>query len=534
MVSFGSPIVEKKIIWPSLYSEAVSHLAKFIDKFEDATYSMRRGKLGRRLIEDTIEDRRVAQKNSVTDPKTEVEKYISTGIFSSDKYRATYLGGGVSGDAYRVQVDGTTKYVIKEAKEKKCSDPIDGQGGINHEYDMLEKFKDDSEFQRGVAIMKTRDGNYFLVSKFEQGQPAGINGNSFNRLTRVNIAHTLDILSDMDKKRVFNADWNLGNIFYQGGTSYPKMLDLQWAYSMSEAHDLYHFVPGETETNMVTFEASSIAQYLHHLYEYNINTLKESPQKGKTETRDFLKMYLMERARHCDTSNRFESLRKSVYENPTEDVLDAEILRLSILKNHNRQFVYVDKRNEEPRDMLIMIRYQARANLAAKMLEEFKPQKDESQMSKDEKAYFEEMRKFGQDWHGCTKRWYSDSIYYMTGLVTGKERQTTGSNGSGLFYFPELFGSGVTGKGRRSEVPDQTKLSDVLSHGAKAKWDDIMEKSETINYRGRDITLPSLKTQIMTLEGKIMTLKNAVANNDYSAQSDAKQEIFKLIKEVLI
>ncbi|OLA94122.1 MAG: hypothetical protein BHW64_05215 [Candidatus Melainabacteria bacterium LEY3_CP_29_8] len=334
MVSFGSPVVEKRVIWKNISSSAVSHLAKFIDKFEDATYCMRTSNLGRRLIEDTIEDRSVAQKNGVKEPKTEVEKYISTGIFSSDKYRATYLGGGVSGDAYRVQVEGTTKYVIKEAKEKKCSDPIDGQGGINHEYDMLEQFKDDMKFQRGIAVMKTSDGNYFLVSEFEEGQPAGINGNSFNRLSQENIKDTLNILDDMDRKWVFNADWNLGNIFYRGDRNYPKMLDLQWAYSMSEAHDLYHFVPGETETNMVTFEASSIAQYLHHLYDHT---------GSKTETRNFLKMYLMERARHCDTSNRFESLRKAVYENPTEDVLDAEILRLSILKNHNRQFVYVDK-----------------------------------------------------------------------------------------------------------------------------------------------------------------------------------------------
>ncbi|OLA94121.1 MAG: hypothetical protein BHW64_05210 [Candidatus Melainabacteria bacterium LEY3_CP_29_8] len=170
------------------------------------------------------------------------------------------------------------------------------------------------------------------------------------------------------------------------------------------------------------------------------------------------------------------------------------------------------------------------------MLEEFKPQKDESQMSKDEKAYFEEMRKFGQDWHGCTKRWYSDSIYYMTGLVTGKERQTTGSNGSGLFYFPELFGSGVDGKTkpRRSEVPDQTKLSDVLSDGAKAKWDKIMyEKSEKVIDGETYVKLP-IRNQIIDLEAAFCKLKTAVNKRDYDTLNNTKQEISKLIPKVLI
>ena len=521
MVSFGSPVVQKNVIWRNINESTITHLAKFIDKFEDATAWMRRSDLGRRLVKDTSDDKKVAERNGISYPDTEFEESISTGFFSSDDYRATYLGGGVSGDAYRVQVDGDTKYVIKEAKAKKCTDPIYGPGGIEHEYEMLKKYETDDKFQKGIALMKTEDGNYFLISHFAQGEPAGKDGYSLNRMSQENIKDTLNILDQMDNDEVFNPDWNLGNIFYKGDRYFPKMLDLQWAYSTSSASDFFHFVPGENKTNMVAFEGGAVASYMHHLYDET---------GSKSQTRDFLKMYLKERAKHCDTSNRLERVRKAVYQNPTEDVLDAEILRLSILKNHNHQFLYNDKQNEEPRDMLKGLRYMARANFSAKMLSEFQPQ---GYVSGEQSEYFEEMRKFGKDWHDKTKDWYKGSINWMKRLVTGEEYQ---SAQSGYFYWPKYFGTGVDGAKHpyKNAVPDKTKLSDVLSDGAKAKWDDVMEKEEKEVIKGRTFKIPALKETIRTLEGKFVSLKYAVDKNDYSAQSDLKSEISDLTSEVLI
>ncbi len=517
MVSFGSPVVQENVIWRNIGSSAVSAIEKFVDKFEDATAWMRRSDLGRRLVANTEEDKKVAQRNGVSYPDTEFETSIWESLFSINNYRATYLGGGVSGDAYRVQVDGDTKYVIKEAKAKKCTDPIYGPGGIKHEYEMLEKFEPDSKFQQGIALMKTEEGNYFLISHFAQGEPAGKDGYSLNRMSQENIKATLNILDQMDNDKVFNADWNLGNIFYKGDRYFPKMLDLQWVYPMYDADKYFPFTSEEKATNMVTFEASSIAQYMHNLYEHNTRDLKSTSQKARTETRDFLKMYLKERAKHCDTSNRFERLRQAVYQNPTEDVLDAEILRLSILKNHNRQFVYVDKRNEEPRDMLIMVRYQARANFAAKMLEEFQPQGPVSDVQSE---YFEEMRKLGQQWHQNTKSWSSSSISYMKRLVAGEERQTYLS---GYFYFPDLFGTGVDGKTkpRRNAVPDQTSLSDVLSNETKRHYRDTED-----DYR--------ITGNIKDLEEAFINLKNAVKDGDDYEKQRAIRKISKLTNEVLI
>lgn len=522
VVSFGSPVVQKNVIWRNISDSAVSNIAKFIDKFEDATAWMRRSDLGQRLIKDTSDDKKVAQRNGISYPDTEYETSISTGIFSSDNYRATYLGGGMSGDAYRVQVDGDTKYVIKEAKDKKCSDPINGAGGIKHEYEMLEQFEPDSKFQQGIALMKTEDGNYFLISHFAEGEAAGKDGYSLNKMSQENIKDTLNILENMDNKNVFNPDWNLGNIFYQGDSKYPKVLDLQWAYPTSRANDFFHFVPGEKKTNMVAFEGGAIASYMHHLYDET---------GSKSQTRDFLKMYLKERTKYCDSSNRFERLKQTVYQNPTEDVLDAEILRLSILKNHTHQFLYNDGANETPRDMLKGLRYMARANFSAKMLSEFQPQGPVSDVQSE---YFEEMRKLGSFWHGKTHKWYREGLESMQAKIIRYPVKSY-PKGDEQVYWPKAFGQGESDAVPKNlQVVDKTMLSDILSNETKAKWDKVMIQEEKEVIRGRTFKIPALKETIKTLEAKFMDLKDAVDSNDYSSQNSLKSEISELIPEVLI
>ena len=346
-------------------------------------------------------------------------------------------------------------------------------------------------------------------------------------MTQKDISNTLSVLDKLDKKGLFNPDLNLGNILYRD--SIPTIIDLEWQTSMSKAGEMFVFAYNEKKGNMIAYEGTGLCGYIKELYSSTIK--KESYQRTRQECRDFLRVYFMKRAQYCDTSNRFERVRKAVYQNPSDDVLDAEILRLSILKNHEKQFTYLDKNIEKPRDMLGMIRYQARANLAAKQLSEFQPQ---GYASDDEREYFSEMRDFGNDWYTKTQNWYDGSIRYMKILVTGEERQ---DSGSGYFYFPDYFGSEVCqeeGHLRRICVNDKTKLSDILSDGSKAKWDKIMDKNETINYRGRDITLPSLKDQIRMLEYNFMELKKAVNNRDYDTLNNKKEEISKLIPQVLI
>ncbi len=584
MVSFGSPVVKKEFIG-SCSERFITGISKFIDDFEGATKEMR-NKLGRRLIKDTSAEKDWANRKGVSYPQTEYskseqvdsrekDKFLGLGLFTEteydyDDYKAKYLGGGVSGDVYSLYMSyfDSPSYVIKEAKKKKHSDPINGAGGIIPEFENLKKYGG-KNFQTGIALMETRDGNYFLISKFEKGDAAGIKRLShtereFNPIMTTPIetkeigVHnyyvsglflTLKFMQYLDQQNLFNSDLNIGNILYiedkqtfidpkerniaRVYCEKPILIDLQWLMPMDKAYKFFTFAPNEKETNFAPFEAGFVASYMHGLNEYI--TLEGSSNQGRNEAREFLISYLQERAKYCDSSNRFERIRKVEYQNPSEDVLDAEILRLSILKNHNHQFLYNDGLNETPRDMLKGLRYMARANLAAKMLSEFNLQKDQSQMSENEKAYFKEMRQLGSFWHGKTQEWYRAGLASMQSKIL-KYPQSQYPNGDEQVYWPKAYGQGVNpeDKGVDLIVPDKTMLSDVLSDETKDKWDDIMEKDEEITVNGRTATFNSLSSYITKLEKSFIKLKQAVDNKDYSSQNNIKQEISKTISEVLI
>ena len=565
VVSFGSPVVEKKIINAS--DRLITGLSKFIDDFEDATKEMR-NKLGRRLVKDTNPEKNWAKSKGVSYPRTEysaneivdsyeVEKYwgfASETKYNHENYKAKYLGGGISGDVYSIYEGNSNSpsYVIKEAKKRKHSDPIYGAGGIMQEFEALSKYKKNT--QCGIALMKTRDDNYFLVSSFEPGEAAGLKhlSRTEHKFDKVNteekqifigykspsseplfkkgnstLHDTMDIVKSLDDRNIFNADLNIGNILYSDCE--PKLIDLQWQMPMYKAHKFFTFAPNEKETNFASFETGFIASYLHGVNEKN--ALDGNSQRGKIEARAFLKDYLKERAKYCDTSNRFERLKQTVYQNPTEDVLDAEILRLSILKNHTHQFLYNDGANETPRDMLKGLRYMARANFSAKMLSEFQPQ---GYVSEEQREYFEEMRKLGSFWHGKTHKWYREGLESMQAKIINYP-QSRYPKGDEQVYWPKAFGQGESDAVPKNlQVVDKTMLSDILSNETKAKWDKVMTQEEKEVIRGRTFKIPALKETIKTLEAKFMDLKDAVDSNDYSSQNSLKSEISELIPEVLI
>ena len=510
VVSFGSPVVSKDIIKHQSHPIFLNRLAKFIDKFEEKT------------------------------------KYNKKASVNSNVMSSEYLGHGMSGSAHLLYDglhavdqdvldyinvdyhfikniflainDGYTKFVIKETQK---SNPKD----LENEFEELKKVVDMPNMQQGIALMKTRDGGTFLISEFAHGTPKGKVKNNgvkeFNRMTRNELTNTLSLLDTLNKKGLFNPDLNLGNILYSSET--PTIIDLEWQTSLNRAGEMFVFANNEKKSNMISYEGTGLCGYIKDLYSSTIE--KESYNRARQECRNFLRTYFVERAQYCDTSNRLERVRKAVYQNPTDDVIDAEILRLSILKNHEKQYTYVDKNTERPQDMLEMVRYQARANFSAKMLSEFQPQRPYSETSRAEDEYFEEMRKFGKDWHNKTKDWYKGSINWMKRLVTGEEYQ---SAQSGYSYFPHLFGTGVDSyrNPRLLTVPDKTKLSDVLSNGTKSKWDDVMEDDDDEDKIG-------LKTRVIKLEAAFVNLKTAIDTNNTQLRVKAEKSINILTGKVL-
>ena len=227
--------------------------------------------------------------------------------------------------------------------------------------------------------------------------------------------------------------------------------------------------------------------------------------------------YLKLRSEYFDKGNDFDVVRSEVLKNPSDDVVDVETLRLSMLANNTRQFLYSDESVEEPHNMTSFVQPLIIANYSAKMLEDFKPKKEN--LSENEKKYFEYMNKLGKFWHEKLKKEAKEKLSKFVKIITGEVDA------------PKCYTKG------QEEVYDKryifvtnsqqhTKLSDVLSNGAKSRWDEVMEDDDDEEKIG-------LKTRVIKLEAAFINLKNAVEKHDSSLESKAKKSIGILTGKVL-
>ena len=229
--------------------------------------------------------------------------------------------------------------------------------------------------------------------------------------------------------------------------------------------------------------------------------------------------YLKLRSEYFDKDNEFDVVRSEVLKDPSDDIVDVETLRLSMLANNTRQFLYSDESVEEPHEMAKFVKPLIIANYSAKMLEEFKPKKAQKDMTENEKKYFEYMNKLGAFWHERLKKEASEKLSKFVKIITGEvEAPKCYTKGQEEVYDKRYIF--VTNSQQHS------KLSDILSSGAKSKWDEVMEDDDDEDKIG-------LKTRVIKLEAAFINLKNAVEKHDSSLESKAKKSIGILTGKVL-
>ena len=246
----------------------------------------------------------------------------------------------------------------------------------------------------------------------------------------------------------------------------------------------------------------------------------------KINVKDIFVEYLKLRSEYFDKDNEFDIVRSEVLKNPSEDVVDAESLRLHLLANNTRQFLYSDESVEEPHDILSFVYPLLIANYIAKMLEEFKPKKEN--LSTNEKKYFEYMNKLGKFWHEKLKKEASEKLPNFTKMILGEVEK------------PKCYGTQDFDPRRLPRPNSTTDFSftkDMLSNGAKSMWKDRFDKEQKFIVNDKTYYEKlSLSSRIISLEEAFVKLKRIVGYNDCSEQdiSKVKSKIFDLIPEVLI
>ena len=222
--------------------------------------------------------------------------------------------------------------------------------------------------------------------------------------------------------------------------------------------------------------------------------------------------YLKLRSEYFDKGNDFDVVRSEVLKNPSDDVVDVETLRLSMLANNTRQFLYSDESVEEPHNMTSFVQPLIIANYSAKMLEEFKPKKEN--LSENEKKYFEYMNKLGKFWHERLKKEASEKLPNFVKIITGEvDAPKCYTKGQEEVYDKRYIF--VTNR------QQHTKLSDILSSGIQDNETYMMEQF-------------TLKENIKKLEGAFISLKDSLNPSSTMQRKFAEKIINQTIPEVLI
>ena len=320
----------------------------------------------------------------------------------------------------------------------------------------------------------------------------------------------------------FNPDWELVKVvpnvltpfesnndfqLYEQMVLVPQLIGRreQWkSDNLLEQDRIYHYLQ-ETEhcKGPYIIKFDSLGGKKERLLEIQLE--EESLKHGK-EKETFIE-YLKLRSEYFDKDNEFDVIRSEVLKNPNDDVVDAETLRLYMLANNTRQFLYSDKSVEEKHKMKNFVRPLLYANFSAKMLEEFKPQKPQKDMTENEKKYFEYMNKLGAFWHDRLKKEANEKLPNFVKIITGEVKA------------PKCYGQQGHDPRRIPKVNYFKSLYEMLSDGASKQYTRNLKK---------------IRSKITELKANFKDLKQAVDKNDNVSQNNAKDDIEDLIPQVLV
>ena len=438
-------------------------------------------------------------------PKQSSGKRSAEKRYSNNGFTVFDIKSGESGIVYMIEPNnGGRKFVMKESFPLRYKSRYDSDlGGLRHEYNaMVEASSASERAQKPIAYVRTENGSSFLLSEYMSDiVPANFKtaseGKSGLEMGEPYFTTVLEIIDNFDEKDLFDPDMTRDNVSINKNDKTAKILDFQWAL-LSGTHSknnnaVFTFARCEAETNCAAFEGGALADYpigeLKELRKQQMNqNFSVSIEEKKKEIRDKLKQYFMIRADYAEkladrTGNDFERVKAQVYRNPSDDVIDAELLRMSILRNNRLQFLYTDDNIERPRNMMKLIRYSALAKLSAKKLSEFKPQYPFE--TQEEREYFEYMREFGKSWNNNASNWYPGTVDYLKRVVEGKDRAPGR-------YFPELLGT--------------TK-------------DEIFTLFQVMESNNVNKEMRNINKKVSELENKIMDIKSGEYVSSYEINS---------------
>lgn len=209
-------------------------------------------------------------------------------------------------------------------------------------------------------------------------------------------------------------------------TSTNKKAFLMDFHDATKTDGQIFFARYEARNNMNVFEGQFLVPYLDKL--------------PKDEARQTLKTYLQLKSKYCEKlahdlkktgekdkdirylkQAEFEKVKAYVYKNPTDEVLDLELMKMYMYNFDFKRASYFDKTVQTPRNILNAVKYAVWTDVMACKLYGYEPEK----MPKKAEAieYFTDMNELGYNWEsqntGC-----SDETAQIKDIFRGKADST--------------------------------------------------------------------------------------------------------------
>ncbi len=347
------------------------------------------------------------------------------------KLNCKYLGEGVYSKAYFVP---NLNFVIKENKRKPIIPPKrpDQMGSLSHENSILYGINEHVDHsQKGIAYVETENGGQFLISSFVAGKKMDPKTNPIDEKTMDRLLRTLYRL---DKSNILNSDLSGSNILITED-KYANLIDFQWgektnpSYSNSYYKN-FSFPEFEAPNNMTSYEGASLSGYLNRLdngREFLEKYLFLKSHYCEKKAKKLQELYSETRSSYLPERIEFENLKAYAYTHPTDNVINAELLKMNIIKNHRNQYTFYDENVVESRNMLVAINHCIKAKYSADKLAQLKSDSEDPFINK----YFKYMNKYGVFWQTNCRNWYPETLKWIYRVVAGDEYAIP------TIYFPE-------------------------------------------------------------------------------------------------
>ena len=255
--------------------------------------------------------------------------------------------------------------------------------------------------QRLVADVETEKGNYYLLSTLVEGKKPDFSTVFWDKSSFKSLFSNM---LELDKAGILHGDLNRGNCLLDNGT--VNLIDYQWADTFDidnpdENDNKFKFPDFMMPANSQMFEMANLPYYFSRLNEDN-------PEFSLT---DLFKTYLNEKSQYCKNRANYlrgngassemieyEQLQAKFLNNPTDEIVKLEAMKLQLLYAFRQSFSMVDKNNAGKHNIISSVSSYLYTALCGKSLANMAEQLKENSTDVQFRKFMDYEKRVGEYW----------------------------------------------------------------------------------------------------------------------------------------